>query len=194
MLAINVISRGDGFSLQVIPNPRKSLNWNCPWVKRDGSGLRSVFRPDKSQLPVHTSHNHFYRYTRPLLITSWFGEKASSLFSEPHSILEPGLSEEEVRAMQKQFFEEQQRLIEEEQVGTNLEIGITEVHIISITGEEKARAGGLREGERAGQGRARCEVESARGAKVARAAGRGRAEKEGGRSSSSSSTDRAAGK
>ena len=84
--------------------------------------------------------------------------------------------------MQKQFFEEQQRLIEEEQVGTNLEIGITEVHIIlvSITGEEKARAGGLREGERAGQGRARCEVESARGAKAARAAGRGRAEKEGG--------------
>ena len=33
-------------------------------------------------------------------------------FSEPHSILEPPLSEEEVREMQRKFFEEQRRLVE----------------------------------------------------------------------------------
>ena len=43
-------------------------DWNCPWVKRDGKGLKQVVRnyygEDPVPAPVKTSHNHFYRYRR----------------------------------------------------------------------------------------------------------------------------------
>eukprot|EP00095_Tigriopus_kingsejongensis_P011846 maker-scaffold493_size155937-snap-gene-0.19 protein:Tk11846 transcript:maker-scaffold493_size155937-snap-gene-0.19-mRNA-1 annotation:"pdz and lim domain protein zasp" len=86
-----------GFKDILKPTLRK--DWNCPWVKRDGRGLKHLVRGQYAAepvvAPVATSHWHFY--------------------SQPHSILDPGLSEEEVREMQRKFFEEQERLIQMEE-------------------------------------------------------------------------------
>lgn len=56
-----------------VSKPTLRRDWNCPWVKRDGKGLKSVVRniygTDPTPAPVKTSQHHFY--------------------SEPHSILAP---------------------------------------------------------------------------------------------------------
>ena len=61
------------YELKDVSKPTLRRDWNCPWVKRDGKGLkrvvRNVFGTDPVPAPVKTSHHHFY--------------------SEPHSILAP---------------------------------------------------------------------------------------------------------
>jgi len=56
-----------------VSKPTLRRDWNCPWVKRDGKGLKNVVRniygTDPTPAPVKTSQHHFY--------------------SEPHSILAP---------------------------------------------------------------------------------------------------------
>jgi len=53
-----------------VSKPTLRRDWNCPWVKRDGKGLKKVVRgTDPTPAPVKTSQHHFY--------------------SEPHSILAP---------------------------------------------------------------------------------------------------------
>ena len=41
-------------------------DWNCPWVRGDGKGLKRLLRPsftsDPVVAPVHTSLAHFYRF------------------------------------------------------------------------------------------------------------------------------------
>jgi len=59
-----------------VMKPTLRRDWNCPWVKRDGKGLKRVVRnphgEDPVSAPVKTSQHHFY--------------------SEPHSILAPEAS------------------------------------------------------------------------------------------------------
>ena len=57
-------------------------DWNCPWVRKDGSGLKQAVRYiDEPSAPAKTSQHHYY--------------------SEPRSILAPDkeLSREELEAL-----------------------------------------------------------------------------------------------
>uniref|UniRef100_A0A0K2U441 Uncharacterized protein n=1 Tax=Lepeophtheirus salmonis TaxID=72036 RepID=A0A0K2U441_LEPSM len=56
-----------------VRKPHSRKDWNTPWIRKDGKGLKKIFRNvhgiDPVAAPVKTSHNHFY--------------------SEPHSLLGP---------------------------------------------------------------------------------------------------------
>jgi len=47
-----------------VTKPTLRRDWNCPWVKRDGKGLkkvvRNIFGTDPTPAPVKTSQHHFY--------------------------------------------------------------------------------------------------------------------------------------
>ena len=51
--------------LQDSLKPTLRRDWNCPWVKRDGRGLKKVMRALGVEAPVvhpvATSKQHFYR-------------------------------------------------------------------------------------------------------------------------------------
>merc|ERR1719427_1513255 len=67
-------------TLEEKPHMRK--DWNCPWVRKDGSGLKQAVRYiDEPSAPAKTSQHHYY--------------------SEPRSILAPDkeLSREELEAL-----------------------------------------------------------------------------------------------
>ena len=74
-------------AVQVIKNllfqkPHQRKDWNCPWVKKDGSGLKQAVRyVDQPLVNAKTSRQHFY--------------------SEPRSILAPDreLTREELEAL-----------------------------------------------------------------------------------------------
>ena len=55
---------------QDVAKPSLRKDWNCPWVKRDGKGLKRVVRGeyggDPTPAPIKTSHHHFYRYVSNL--------------------------------------------------------------------------------------------------------------------------------
>ncbi|TRY80557.1 hypothetical protein TCAL_09450, partial [Tigriopus californicus] len=136
--------RAVGFKDVLKPTLRK--DWNCPWVKRDGQGLKRVLRTQFATepvvAPVATSHCHFY--------------------SEPHSILDPGLSEIEVKEMQQKFFEEQQRLIQMEQEKREQEIAEAERRRDEIRQrieEEKKAVAAAKEAEQREQERKAKELE-----------------------------------
>lgn len=48
-----------------VAKPSLRKDWNCPWVKRDGKGLkrvvRNIYGEDPAPAPAATSHHHFYR-------------------------------------------------------------------------------------------------------------------------------------
>jgi len=48
-----------------VSKPTLRRDWNCPWVKRDGKGLKKVVRningTEPAPAPVKTSQHHFYR-------------------------------------------------------------------------------------------------------------------------------------
>lgn len=75
-----------------VSKPTLRRDWNCPWVKRDGKGLKRVVRnahgEDPVSAPVKTSHHHFY--------------------SEPHSILAQEVPAEELERMIQEKMDEQQ--------------------------------------------------------------------------------------
>ena len=49
--------------MQDVGKPTLRKDWNCPWIRRDGKGIKKVLRPEEKQkAPIKTSYNHFYRY------------------------------------------------------------------------------------------------------------------------------------
>jgi len=67
---------------KTLEKPHQRKDWNCPWVKKDGSGLKQAVRyVDQPLVHAKTSRNHFY--------------------SEPKSILAPEkeLTREELEAL-----------------------------------------------------------------------------------------------
>jgi len=44
-----------------VSKPTLRKDWNCPWIRRDGKGIKQVVRaPEPVPAPIRTSHNHFY--------------------------------------------------------------------------------------------------------------------------------------
>lgn len=44
-----------------VSKPTLRKDWNCPWIRRDGKGIKKVLRPEEKQkAPIKTSYNHFY--------------------------------------------------------------------------------------------------------------------------------------
>merc|ERR1719384_2870040 len=67
---------------KTLEKPHQRKDWNCPWVKKDGSGLKQAVRyVDQPLVNAKTSRQHFY--------------------SEPRSILAPDreLTREELEAL-----------------------------------------------------------------------------------------------
>jgi hypothetical protein len=63
-----------------VDKPTLRKDWNCPWIRRDGKGIKSVVRAlDPVSGPVRATSNHFY--------------------SEPKSILAPEANPEELERM-----------------------------------------------------------------------------------------------
>merc|ERR1712110_804197 len=79
-----------------VAKPSLHRDWNTPWVKRDGKGLkrvvRNIYGEDPAPAPAATSHHHFY--------------------STPHSILAPEappIPKEELEKMIRERMGEQDR-------------------------------------------------------------------------------------
>jgi hypothetical protein len=63
-----------------VDKPTLNKDWNCPWIRRDGKGIKSVVRAlDPVSGPTRAASNHFY--------------------SEPKSILAPEANPEELERM-----------------------------------------------------------------------------------------------
>jgi len=81
--------------LNDVSKPTLRKDWNCPWIRRDGKGIKRVVRYiDQVPAPIKTSQNHFY--------------------SEPGSILAPDappMAPEEL----EQLIQERMGLIEQEE-------------------------------------------------------------------------------
>jgi len=44
-----------------VTKPTLRKDWNCPWIRRDGKGIKTVLRPEEKQkAPIRTSFPHFY--------------------------------------------------------------------------------------------------------------------------------------
>ena len=116
-------------SIQDVAKPSLRKDWNCPWVKRDGKGLkrvvRNIYGEDPAPAPAATSHHHFYRqrhYYNPncnILTLSWLWMinflivfYSSNWYSDPHSILAPEappIPTEELEKMIRERMGEQDR-------------------------------------------------------------------------------------
>jgi len=74
---------------KTLEKPHQRKDWNCPWVKKDGSGLKQAVRyVEQPTTSAKTSHQHFY--------------------SEPRSILAPDkeLTREELEALIREHGQE----------------------------------------------------------------------------------------
>merc|ERR1719400_122857 len=55
---------------KTLEKPHNRKDWNCPWVKKDGSGLKQAVRYVEQPLTsAKTSHQHFYSEPRSILAT-----------------------------------------------------------------------------------------------------------------------------
>jgi len=53
---------------KTLEKPHQRKDWNCPWVKKDGSGLKQAVRyVEQSLTSAKTSHQHFYSEPRSIL-------------------------------------------------------------------------------------------------------------------------------
>merc|ERR1719379_527772 len=53
---------------KTLEKPHQRKDWNCPWVKKDGSGLKQAVRyVDQPLSSAKTSRQHFYSEPRSIL-------------------------------------------------------------------------------------------------------------------------------
>merc|ERR1719379_2722063 len=53
---------------KTLEKPHQRKDWNCPWVKKDGSGLKQAVRyVEQPTTSAKTSHQHFYSEPRSIL-------------------------------------------------------------------------------------------------------------------------------
>ena len=81
-------------------------DWNCPWIRRDGKGIKQVLRPtDPVPAPIKTSQNHFYSEPQSILAPEANPEELERLIQERMEMLQ----QEEELAKQKQQQQQQQQ-------------------------------------------------------------------------------------
>jgi len=86
-----------------VSKPTLRKDWNCPWIRRDGKGIKKVLRPEEKQkAPIKTSYNHFY--------------------SEPGSILAPDAPPIAPEELEKMIQERMGLLTKEEEAAKGIKM------------------------------------------------------------------------
>ena len=95
---------------QDVSKPTLRKDWNCPWIRRDGRGIKQVLRPtDPVPAPIKTSQNHFYSEPQSILAPEANPEELERLIQERMEMLQ----QEEELAKQKQ--QQQQQMQQQKQ-------------------------------------------------------------------------------
>jgi len=103
---------------KTLEKPHQRKDWNCPWVKKDGSGLKQAIRyVDQPTSSAKTSRQHFYSEPRSILAPEkeLTREELEALIAEhgqesrPESRLSQGGSRPSSRAAGKQMETVQQQ-------------------------------------------------------------------------------------
>ena len=103
---------------KTLEKPHQRKDWNCPWVKKDGSGLKQAIRyVDQPTSSAKTSRQHFYSEPRSILAPEreLTREELEALIAEhgqesrPESRLSQGGSRPESRIQQQQIQQQQQQ-------------------------------------------------------------------------------------
>lgn len=107
--------------------PTLRKDWNCPWIRRDGKGIKKVLRPDeKVAAPIKTSHQHFYSHPGSILAPDappMAPEELEALIQERMGLLQaeeeakkeakaPKKPEVPVQAVQDERFEQNKMEVE----------------------------------------------------------------------------------
>jgi len=103
-----------------VGKPTLRKDWNCPWIRRDGKGIKKVLRPEEKQkAPIKTSYNHFYSEPGSLLAPEappMAPEELEKMIQERMGLLN---KEEEAAKQTNKPKEQQQPIIQEERFEQN---------------------------------------------------------------------------
>ena len=97
--------------------PTLRKDWNCPWIRRDGKGIKRVLRTaDPVPAPIKTSVNKFYSEPGSILAPEappMAPEDLEKLIQERMAALQPEKPPEVVKP--KQQVQQQQAVVEQQQ-------------------------------------------------------------------------------
>ena len=84
---------------QDVDKPTLRKDWNCPWIRRDGKGIKSVVRAlDPVSGPTRAASNHFYSEPKSILAPEANPEELERMIQERMAMLQA----EEEKAKQEQ--------------------------------------------------------------------------------------------
>jgi len=82
-----------------VDKPTLRKDWNCPWIRRDGKGIKSVVRAlDPVSGPTRAASNHFYSEPKSILAPEANPEELERMIQERMAMLQA----EEEKAKQEQ--------------------------------------------------------------------------------------------
>ena len=98
--------------------PTLRKDWNCPWIRRDGKGIKKVLHVSEPvPAPIKTSQNHFYSEPGSILAPEappMAPEELEKLIQERMAILQPE-PKPEVKKQPPKPQEQQQAVVEQQQ-------------------------------------------------------------------------------
>ena len=98
--------------------PTLRKDWNCPWIRRDGKGIKQVLHvSDPVPAPIKTSVKQFYSEPGSILAPEappMAPEELEKLIQERMATLQPEV-EPEVKKQQPKVVQEQQQAVVEQQ-------------------------------------------------------------------------------
>lgn len=104
--------------LNDVSKPTLRKDWNCPWIRRDGKGIKKVLHVSEPvPAPIKTSQNHFYSEPGSILAPEappMAPEELEKLIQERMAILQPE-PKPEVKKQPPKPQEQQQAVVEQQQ-------------------------------------------------------------------------------
>jgi hypothetical protein len=89
-----------------VSKPSLRKDWNCPWIRRDGKGIKQVLKAAPPVgTPIRTSHHHFYSEPQSLLVP----EMAPMAPEELERIIQERMGLVNKEQEQEELFEKQRR-------------------------------------------------------------------------------------
>merc|ERR1712223_1873761 len=109
--------------LNDVSKPTLRKDWNCPWIRRDGKGIKKVLRPEEKQkAPIKTSYNHFYSTPGSILAPDappMAPEELEKLIQERMGLLNKEEEAAKQKKMDQKHVAQQQAQVQEERFEQN---------------------------------------------------------------------------
>ena len=107
------------FFFKDVSKPTLRKDWNCPWIRRDGKGIKQVLHvSDPVPAPIKTSVKQFYSEPGSILAPEappMAPEELEKLIQERMATLQPEVQPEVKKQQPKAAQEQQQAVVEQQQ-------------------------------------------------------------------------------